>query len=118
MKKPGCTLALVILVLVALSQAQSPDSPSQSEKPGSTPADSTKPDYSKEAFVVERLYNHYRFETDGTGKKIGTLRVHVLSEGGVQAFGQLRFGYNAANDRLDIGYVRVIKSDGNLVTAG
>jgi len=77
-----------------------------------------KPDYSKEAFVVEQLHQRYRFENNGTGRKVATLRVHVLSESGVQGFGQLRFGYNSANDRIEIGYVRVIKPDGNIVTAG
>ena len=83
-----------------------------------TPPTETKSDYSKEAFVVEQLHERYRFENDGTGRKVDTLRVHVLSEAGVQGFGQLRFGYNSANDRMEIGYVRVIKPDGNIVTAG
>ena len=77
----------------------------------------TKLAYSKEAFVVEQLRERYRFENDGTGRKVATLRVHVLSEAGVQGFGQLRFGYNAANDRMEIGYVRVIKPDGSVVAA-
>ena len=75
-------------------------------------------DHSKEAFVVEKIDQRYRFENDGTGRKVATLRVHVLSEAGVQGFGQLRFGYNSANDRLEVGYVRVIKPDGSVVTAG
>ncbi len=82
-----------------------------------TPPTEAKPDYSKEAFVVEQLHEHYRFENDGTGQKDATLRVHVLSEAGVQGFGQLRFGYNSANDRMEIRYVRVIKPDGSVVTA-
>jgi tetratricopeptide (TPR) repeat protein len=87
---------------------------------GTTLSDSAdrKPDYSKEAFVVEQLHEYYRFENDGTGRKESTLRVRVQSEAGVKGFGQLRFGYNAANDRLDIGYVHVIKQDGSVVTAG
>jgi Flp pilus assembly protein TadD len=81
-----------------------------------TPA--SKPDYSKEAFVVERLQERYRFENDGTGRKEALLRVRVQSEAGVQGFGQLRFGYNSANDGLEIVYVRVRKPDGKVVTAG
>ncbi len=77
-----------------------------------------KDDFSKEAFVVEQLHESYRFENDGTGRKVGTLRIHVLSEIGVRGFGQLRFGYNSANDRMQIDYVRVTKSDGSVVTAG
>ena len=42
----------------------------------------------------------------------------MQTEAGVQDFGQLRFGYNSANDRMEIGYVRVTKPDGTIVTAG
>ncbi len=77
-----------------------------------------KQDYSKEGFVVERLQERYRFENDGTGRKDAILRVRVQSEAGVQGFGQLPFGYNSANDRMDIAYVRVLKPDGKVVTAG
>jgi Flp pilus assembly protein TadD len=77
-----------------------------------------KADYSKEAFVVEQLRAKYRFENDGTGRKEASFRIRVQSEAGVQGFGQLRFGYNAGNDRMDISYVRVIKPDGSVVKAG
>src|SRR5208282_1531683 len=83
-----------------LPLAQEPDQAAEEQQ---AEADA-KPDYSKEAFVVEQLHQRYRFENDGTGRKVATLRVHVLSESGVQGFGQLRFGYNSANDRMEIGY--------------
>jgi tetratricopeptide (TPR) repeat protein len=44
--------------------------------------------------------------------------VRVQSEAGVQHWGQMRFGYNSANEKLDISYVRVLKADGTVVTAG
>jgi len=81
-----------------------------------TPQKSTS-DYSTEAFVVEKIHESYRFENDGTGRKVAVMRAHVQSDAGVKGFGQLRFGYNAANDRMEIGYVRVIKPDGSVVTA-
>lgn len=97
---------MLVLVLTALSaffaQAQSPDQPS---------------DHSKEAFVVEQTRTTYRFETDGTGRRENVARIKVQSDAGVQYWGQLAFGYNAANERLDIKYVRVRKADGNVVTA-
>lgn len=102
-----------ILLLCALTLVYAADPPStESAKPASTS------DYSTEAFVVEKLHERYRFENDGTGQKVSTIRVRVQSEAGVKGFGQLRFGYNAANDRMEIGYVRVIKPDGSVVTAG
>lgn len=61
---------------------------------------------------------HFQFESDGTGRKEQLLRVRVQSEAGVKRWGQLRFGYNSASERLDIPSIRVIKQDGSVVTAG
>ncbi|MGA8763109.1 MAG: DUF3857 domain-containing protein, partial [Candidatus Sulfotelmatobacter sp.] len=77
-----------------------------------------KRDYSQEGFVVEQLGVHYRFESDGTGRKEIIARIHVQSEAGVQQWGQLQFGYNSANEKLEIPYVRVLKKDGSVVKAG
>jgi len=75
------------------------------------------PDYSKEAFIVEQTHTVYRFENDGTGRRDTYLRIKTQSEAGVEAFGQLVFGYNAASERMDIQFVRVHKADGSVVTA-
>lgn len=89
-------------------------------KPQTVTADEgdKKPDYSKEGYVIEQVRSHFRFESDGTGREENTVRVRVQSEAGVQRWGQLRFGYNSANEKLDITYVRVLKADGTVVTAG
>jgi tetratricopeptide (TPR) repeat protein/transglutaminase-like putative cysteine protease len=114
------------------SQTQNPDSPNsnaptQSRKASQTapansassPApDQTKPDYSQEAFVVEQLHSSYRFENDGTGRKETIARIRVQSEAGVQQWGQIEVGYNSANERVEIPYVRVLKADGTVVKAG
>ncbi len=44
-------------------------------------------------------------------------RIKVNSDAGVQALGQLKVGYSALSDKLEIAYVRVIKPDGTIVTA-
>jgi len=84
------------------------------------PADpaASKHDYSQEAFVVEQYRSIYRFESDGTGRKETIARIRVQSEAGVQQWGQLQIGYNSANERMEIGYVRVVKADGSVVKAG
>lgn len=104
----------------AAQESSPPSTASQSEGPANAtpPSSQPKADYSKEALVIEKTQIRYRFENDGTGRKEGMFRVRIQSEAGVQAFGQLRLGYNSANDRLDIGYVRVIKPDGSVITAG
>ena len=64
------------------------------------------------------MHSHYRFEADGTGRKEFIARIRVQSEAGVQQWGQLQDGYNSANERVEIPYVRVIKEDGTVVKAG
>jgi len=75
-------------------------------------------DYSQESFVVEQMHSRYRFEADGTGRKELTARIRVQSEAGVQQWGQIQVGYNSANERVEIPYVRVLKEDGSIVKAG
>jgi tetratricopeptide (TPR) repeat protein len=80
--------------------------------------DAKTPDYSQESFVIEQMHSRYRFEADGTGRKEATARIRVQSEAGVQQWGQLQEGYNSANERVEIPYVRVLKEDGSVVKAG
>src|SRR5580692_600757 len=80
--------------------------------------DEPKHDYSQEAFVVEQYRSRYRFESDGTGRKETVARIRVMSEAGVQQWGQLQVGYNSANERVEITYVRVVQQDGSVVKAG
>ncbi len=75
-------------------------------------------DYSQESFVIEQMHSRYRFEADGTGRKETVARIRVQSEAGVQQWGQLQEGYNSANERVEIPYVRVLKEDGTVVKAG
>jgi tetratricopeptide (TPR) repeat protein len=101
--------------------------PAQSASPAgksaaSSPADAAKAakpkDYSQESFVIEQMRAHYKFEADGTGRKEVFARIRVQSEAGVQQWGQLEIGYNSANERVEIPFVRVLKADGTVVTAG
>ena len=56
-----------------------------------------------------------RFENDGTGRRETYMRVKAQSEAGVEQWGQVVLGYNAATERLDIPFVRVKKADGTVV---
>jgi tetratricopeptide (TPR) repeat protein len=77
----------------------------------------TPPDYSQEAYVVEHYSESMRFENDGTGVIQTDAQIKITSESGVQALGQLKVGYSALSDKLEIPYVRVHKPDGTVVTA-
>src|ERR1700678_810966 len=80
--------------------------------------DQLKHDYSQEAFVVEQYRSTYRFENNGTGRKETVARIRVQSEAGVQQWGQIQVGYNSANERVEIVYVRVVQADGSVIKAG
>jgi tetratricopeptide (TPR) repeat protein/transglutaminase-like putative cysteine protease len=90
----------------------------QPADPAPSKPEESKHDYSQEAFVIEKSYSTYRFESDGTGRRETVARIRVQSEAGVQQWGQLQVGYNSANERLEVAYVRVIKADGSVVKAG
>lgn len=75
-------------------------------------------DYSQEPIVYESVRGFLRYENDGTGTHELQARVRVQSALGLEKVGQLVFSYNSANERLEIGSVRVIKPDGTVVTAG
>jgi len=112
-----CMLAAVFLIYVGLCAAQ-PANKTSAQR--AEPAPQTKPaapDYSQEALVIEQLRTSYRFEKDGTGRHEITMRVKLQSEAAVERFGQLIFPYISANEKLDIDYVRVTKSNGAIVSA-
>src|SRR6516225_8310596 len=99
-------ITLYLMSVTALASAQTPK-----------PSSKTTTDYSQEAFVTERYKESFRFENDGTGHEQIDARIRINSESGVQALGQLKVGYSALSDKLEIAYVRVIKPDGTVVTA-
>src|SRR6202046_1878761 len=136
MRSPFLTfLILCALTFSSVASAQAGQTPSSSSVPGkvkkgakvsdSKPDDPAaskterpKHDYSQEAFFVEQYRSTYRFESDGTGRRETVARIKVQSEAGVQQWGQIQVGYNSANERVEIAYVRVVKKDGSVVKAG
>jgi hypothetical protein len=73
-------------------------------------------DSAKEALVWEKLSTRVRMEADGTGTRETTARVHILADAGVKEMAVLTFTYTAFNQQVEIGYVRVVKPDGAVVT--
>ncbi len=72
-------------------------------------------DYSKEAFVIERISTKVIYESDGTSSEESSARIRIQSQAGLQQFGILTFPYASATSTLEVGYVRVIKPDGRNV---
>ncbi|HEV2698093.1 MAG TPA: DUF3857 and transglutaminase domain-containing protein, partial [Terriglobales bacterium] len=74
-------------------------------------------DHSQESYVIEKFRTSYRFENDGTGRREIYARIKIQSEAGVEQWGQLVVGYNSANERMEIPFVRVLKADGSTISA-
>ncbi|MEO5935628.1 MAG: DUF3857 domain-containing protein, partial [Terriglobales bacterium] len=134
-------VAVVGLLFVISAVAQTPpqdQKPSSSITPAAVPATkeaaaqetrgaepgkdakdpkATTPDYSQEAVVVEKMRRQFRYENDGTGSTTTTARVRVQTQSGVQQLGQLVFGYNSANEKLAVVYMRVLKQTGGPINA-
>src|SRR5260370_4711762 len=109
-------LTFLLFTFASLAQVPAP-TPVRVPSPGPVPHPAKPLDHSEESFVVEKLRNSYRFESDGAGRHDLYVRIKVQSEAGVEQWGQLVQGYNSANERIEIPYVRVLKSDGAVVTA-
>jgi tetratricopeptide (TPR) repeat protein/transglutaminase-like putative cysteine protease len=73
------------------------------------------PAHADEAAIIEQSHTTLRFEEDGTGTRETYVRIKAQSEAGVQQWGQLVAGYNAATERIEIPLVRVHKADGSIV---
>ena len=74
---------------------------------------SAQPDY-----VVRSHRVRLAFQSDGTSERLEEARILVKTEAGVNALGQLHWGYNAANETLEVVAVKVNKADGRTVMAG
>jgi Flp pilus assembly protein TadD/transglutaminase-like putative cysteine protease len=103
-------VAVLLFVISVLQAVQSPATVPATPAP-------VPPENSQEAFIVEHQRARFVFEDDGTGTREVQARIKVQSDAGVQALGQLVFGYNAGTERLEIQHVRVRKADGTVVTA-
>jgi len=108
MSRRSVLFAFFLLGGLSLAQVPAPPAPPIPAKP---------PDHSQESYVIEKLRNSYRYENDGTGRREVYARIKVQSDAGVEQWGQLVMGYNSANERVEIPYVRVLKANGSTISA-
>ena len=113
-------LLLVCYSTPASPQAASPPSAAAPapQKGTASAAEAPSPEYAQEPFLIEKYHSTARFENDGTGERELNVRVHVQSDAGVQALGELVFGYGEVNEKMDVRSVVVRKADGTTVAAG
>ncbi|HEX6805073.1 MAG TPA: DUF3857 domain-containing protein [Terriglobales bacterium] len=106
----------LILACALLAQTPAPvPLPVAPTKPDTVTA--TPVDHSQESYVIEKVRTVYRFENDGTGRREFYAKVRIQSQAAVEQWGQIVVGYNSANERVEIPYVRVLKADGSTITA-
>jgi len=112
-------LALAAPVAAQSSPTQAPTArtPIQSGTPSTTAIPQLQPDYSLEPFLIEQYYTVARFENDGTGERELSVRIKIQNDAGVQSLSELVFGYNSANEQIDVRSLIVHKADGTSVTA-
>ena len=109
-------LALILSAALSSSAAFAQSKKDQPKSDNKTSAASAS-DYSQEPYIVEQYRMSYRYENDGTGSREQYMKIKLQSEAGVEQLGQIVFGYNSNNERVEIGYVRVLKPDGSVVNA-
>ncbi len=108
MSKPVHFLSLLLLAL-------SLTTPLYVHAQSSAKISAEKPDYSKEAYVMEQFVRKVKLENDGTSVREDTARVRIQSDAGVQRYGLLTFPYASGTGTFEIDYVRVRKPDGIVV---
>ena len=59
-----------------------------------------------------------KYESDGTGERDLTVRIHVQTDAGAEQLRTLVFNYDSANEQMDVRYLRIRKADGAVVKAG
>ena len=112
----------VILILLSSSVSTVAQQKAPRSKPAQSPAPATSAnpapaDYSQEPFVIESYVTTARYENNGTGDRILKVRLRVQSDAGVQQLGELVFGFNSANEQMEVRSVRVRKADSTTVAA-
>ena len=118
----GLSLLLLLVCSSTLGSPQAAPPPSATspvpQNGTASPVQAPSPEYAQEPFLIEKYYSTARFENDGTGERVLNVRVRVQSDAGVQALGELVFGYGEANEKMDVSSVVVHKTDGTNVTTG
>ena len=107
-----------VLVLFAVETQFAIVARAQEHSGGPQSAPKIAADYSQEPLVYETLHASMRYEDDGTGVREVRARLRVQTALGLQKAGQLIFDYNAANEKVEIRSVRVIRTDNTTASAG
>jgi hypothetical protein len=113
----GVPCCLVGTLRAQSMQSGTSDSAEQKSKSASANSTQDNPDYSQEPYVFERFVTQVAFQKDGTSRADLQVVINVLSEAGVQRFGQLVFAYNSNNQKLEVISVEIRKAGSSSFTS-
>jgi hypothetical protein len=109
-------VSVLFFTICALLAVESPRIVAQAppSSPRTTPSKDPRGDA---AYVIEQQYNRVRFETNGAARRELNVRVKVIDEAALRAWGQLPLTYDSASEELTLARVDVQKPDGSIVSA-
>src|SRR5258708_7386593 len=113
----GVPCCLVGTLRAQSMQSGTSDPAEQKSKTASANPTQDKSDYSQEPYVFERFVTQVAFQKDGTSRGDLQVVINVLSEAGVQRFGQLVFAYNSSNQKLEVISVEIRKAGSSSFTS-
>lgn len=80
-------------------------------------AQQTKPAAAPINAVLESSQTLYRYQNDGTGEIVQSVRYHILTETGLKMLGEVFLPYSSQLEKVKIDYLRTVKPDGSEVSA-
>lgn len=80
-------------------------------------AQQTKPAAAPINAVLESSQTLYRYQNDGTGEIVQSVRYRILTETGLRMLGEVFLPYSSQLEKLKIDYLRTVKPDGSEVSA-
>ncbi len=74
-------------------------------------------DYSDDDYVYLLDDGVIRFESDGRGSRTYRQVIQILNQDGAEAWGEQSFSYSSGSEKLTVNWVRVLKPDGEVISA-
>ena len=74
-------------------------------------------DYADEDYIYLLDDGVLRFEADGQSSRTYRQVIQILNQDGAQAWGEQSFSYSGGSERLTVNWIRVLKLDGEVISA-
>jgi transglutaminase-like putative cysteine protease len=119
--RPPTICALLCSLLASTALAQAPVTTTAGDpsvRNDTIYALAVKPaDYPEEQYVFLLDDGVVRLEADGRGTRTFRQVAQILTQDGVESWGELRFSYSGSREKLTVNWARVLRPDGTVVSA-